>query len=74
MSETKLHPLVEEAITQYDIAHKVMACLPMYREHNGWMAKSIQKPGRICCRKEEIEGKTAGIDLRLVESPQCSLR
>ena len=28
MSETTLHPRVEEAISQYDIAHQVMPCLP----------------------------------------------
>jgi prolyl-tRNA editing enzyme YbaK/EbsC (Cys-tRNA(Pro) deacylase) len=28
VSETKLHPLVVEAIAQYDIAHQVMECRP----------------------------------------------
>jgi prolyl-tRNA editing enzyme YbaK/EbsC (Cys-tRNA(Pro) deacylase) len=28
VSETTLHPLVAEAISQYDIAHQVMPCLP----------------------------------------------
>ena len=59
MDETKLHPLVEEAVTQYDIAHQVLPCLPeladtaAFCEHYGFSLDQSANTILVASRKVE---------------------
>ena len=59
MSETTLHPLVEEAITQYGIAYQVLPCLPEFAdtaafcEHYGFSLDQSANTILVASRKVE---------------------
>jgi len=59
VDETKLHPLVEEAVTQYDIAHQVLPCLPeladtaAFCEHYGFSLDQSANTILVASRKVE---------------------